>query len=145
MACYAIYKTHKKLCVICGKEFSDPQSNDTVTCSPECSIINRKQKYEAGIYNKALMRAHEAIKTSPLTGHFETHSNAKTWKIQAPNGEIYECRNLMLWLDEHSDMLDGTVRQAWIGITKIKYSMQGKRKNKSYQWKGWRLLEWADK
>ena len=101
--------------------------------------------YKSGKYDEALKKAHKAIKTSPLTGHFETHSNAKTWKIQAPNGEIYECRNLMLWLDEHSDMLDGTVRQAWIGITKIKYSMQGKRKNKSYQWKGWRLLEWADK
>jgi hypothetical protein len=71
--------------------------------------------------------------------------HAKTWCIQAPDGQIYECRNLMLWLEQHADMLDGTVRQAWDGITKIKYSMQGKRKNKSYQWKGWRLIEWAEK
>jgi hypothetical protein len=144
-ACYNAFRTHKKICIICGKEFTDPACNDTVTCGPKCSKIHRHQLHEAGVYDESLQKAHDAIQTNPLTGHFETHVNAKTWKIQAPDGQIYECRNLMLWLEQHADMFDGTPRQAWDGITKIKYSMQGKRKNKSYQWKGWRLLEWAEK
>jgi hypothetical protein len=70
--------------------------------------------------------------------------HAKEWVIQSPDGKTFRCRNLKLWLREHEDMLEGTVKQAWDGITKIKYSMQGKRKNMSHQWKGWRLLEWGD-
>ena len=144
MACYAVYKSHKKKCVVCGKEFFDAPSNDTITCSKACSITHRQQLHEQGVYDGTLEKAHEAAKTHPLTGRFETHMHAKTWKIQAPDGQIYECRNLKNWLREHEDLIDGTVSQSWDGITKIKYSMQGKRKFKNYQWKGWRLLEWGD-
>jgi predicted nucleic acid-binding Zn ribbon protein len=143
-ACYIKSKTHLKTCVVCGKLFADPACNLTITCSPECSKIHRQQMHADGKYLETLDKAHEAFKTNPKTGHFETHMHAKTWKIQAPDGQIYECRNLLLWFEQHADLLDGTPRQAWDGITKIKYSMQGKRKNKSYQWKGWRLLEWAE-
>lgn len=141
-ACYALHKTHTKKCVVCGKEFNAPQSNMTITCSHECSTINRKKLHADGVYIGSLEKAHEAFPAHPLTGRFETNINARTWVIQAPSGEIYECRNLALWLREHAEMLDGTVTQAWDGITKIKYSMQGKRKNKNSQWKGWRLIRW---
>ena len=145
MACWAIYKTQTKKCIVCGKEFNDPASNATVTCGDECSKIHRQQLHADGVYAGTLDKAHEAAKTNPLTGRFETHMHAKTWKIKSPAGEIFECRNLKNWLREHEDLLDGTVAQAWDGITKIKYSMQDKRKFKSYQWKGWRLIEYGDK
>lgn len=140
--CFAKFKTQKKICIVCGKGFNDPQSNDTLTCCKECSIINRQRKKEELL--KSLGKAHEVISIRPLTGPFETNVNAKEWVIKSPDGQIYKCRNLKLWLREHEEMLDGTVAQAWDGITKIKYSMQGKRKCKSYQWKGWKLLEWGD-
>ncbi|MNB98836.1 hypothetical protein D3C75_460950 [compost metagenome] len=141
-ACYSIYRSHTKTCVVCGKEFPSPPSSDTVTCGPVCSSENRRLKSD--VLLSSLEKAHIAAATNPLTGRFETHVNAKEWVIQSPTGEIFRCRNLMLWLREHEDMLDGTVRQAWDGITKIKYSMQGKRKHPSRQWKGWRLLEWGE-
>lgn len=143
-ACYAKYRMQTKRCVICNDEFHDPKSNMTVTCGPECSKINRAKMYKKGVSAEALKKAHEIAKTHPLTGRFETHMHAKEWVIQSPDGQIHKCRNLKLWLENHKDMLDGTVLQAWDGITKIKYSMQGKRKNKTSQWKGWRLLEWED-
>ena len=144
MACWAKYKSTPKICIVCGKEFYDAPSNDTVTCGDECSKIHRQQMYINGVYAGTLEKAHEVAKTHPLTGRFETNMHAKNWKIQSPAGEIFECRNLKNWLREHEDMLDGTVAQAWDGISKIKYSMQGKRKHPSGQWKGWRLLEWGD-
>lgn len=98
----------------------------------------------AGQVNAALAKAHEILPNHPLTGRFDTHINAKTWVIQDPSGNIHRCRNLLHWLREHEDMLDGSVRQAWDGITKIKYSMQGKRKRAVSQWKGWRLLEYGE-
>lgn len=143
MACYAKWKTQHKACIVCGATFADPQSNPTVTCSTECSKKHRQELYAAGIYDDALTRAHEALTSSPLTGRFDTHVNAKEWIIQAPDGQIYECRNLLNWLRDHADMLNGTPRQAWDGIAKIKYTMQGKRKNPSHQWKGWRLIKWG--
>lgn len=143
MECYAKLKTNHKTCIVCGSTFADPQCNDTVTCSPECSKKHRQNLYESGINTAALAKAHEMIPFSPLTGPFTTNINARDWVIQSPDGQIYECRNLKLWLREHADMLDGTVSQAWDGISKIKYSAQGKRKNPSYQWKGWRLISWG--
>jgi predicted nucleic acid-binding Zn ribbon protein len=140
MRCYAIFKTKPKTCIVCGKPFK--YSNNT-TCSKKCSLVNRQKIYDKGTYDEALKKAHETAPLRPLTGRFETHCNARKWKIQSPDGNVYECRNLKLWLRNHADMLDGTVKQAWDGITKIKYSMQGKRK-KSYQWKGWKLLEWGE-
>lgn len=142
MECYAKLKTQKKICVVCGKKFNDPKCNDTVTCSKKCSVINRQRKKEELL--QSLDKAHVVFADRPLTGPFETNVHAKEWVIQDPDGQIYTCRNLKLWLTEHKDMLDGTVMQAWDGISKIKYTMQGKRKNKSYQWKGWKLLEWGD-
>lgn len=143
-ACYSILRQHTRECVICGTLFPTPPSAETVTCSPACSTANRKQLAAAGVNDTGLQKAHERLPESPLTGRFETHIHAKEWVIQSPDGRIYKCRNLKNWLREHEGLLDGTVKQAWDGITKIKYSMQGKRKFKSSQWKGWRLLEWGD-
>jgi len=143
MVCYAAWKTQHKTCIVCGTTFADPQSNDTVTCSPDCSKIHRQNLYVKGVNTASLKKAHEALPVHPLTGPFVTNINARDWVIQSPSGQIYECRNLRLWLRDHEDMLDGTVVQAWDGISKIKYTMQGKRKFKSYQWKGWRLISYG--
>lgn len=144
MSCYAKLKTNYKTCVICLTEFPDSPSNMNKTCSEDCSSENRKRLAAVGVNDNALKIAHQMAATSPLTGRFETHMHAKEWVIQAPNGEIFKCRNLKNWLREHDDMLDGTVSQAWDGISKIKYSMQGKRKKHLYQWKGWRLLDYGE-
>lgn len=144
MACYAKLKSNYKTCIVCGKSFQDPAANETKCCSPECSSIHRRRLHETGVYDGTLDKAHEAAKTNPLTGRFDTHMHAKSWVIQSPSGQVYECRNLKNWLREHEDLLDGTVEQAWDGISKIKYSMQGKRKNPNYQWKGWTLIEYGD-
>ena len=144
MDCYAKWKTQHKICIVCGTIFCDPQSNDTLTCSPDCSKKHRQDLYTKGVYAESLEKAHEVMSIRPLTGPFETNINARDWVIQSPDGQIYECRNLKLWLREHAEMLDGTVEQAWDGISKIKYTMQGKRKFPSHQWKGWRLVSWGE-
>lgn len=142
--CYSELRQNYKTCVVCGEKFADSLSNPTVTCSPECSSENRRRLHASGTYNDATKAMIEVRLNHPLLGQYETHINAKTWVIQAPDGNVYRCRNLKLWLREHEEMIDGTVQQAWDGITKIKYSMQGKRKDKSHQWKGWRLIEWGE-
>ena len=143
-ACWAKYRQHTRKCVVCGAKFYVPPSADTVTCSQECSRINRQRLAAEGKCDNGLERAHEARANDPRFQPNEQNISAKDWIVQAPDGTIYKCRNLMNFLREHSDMLDGTVQQAWDGIAKIKYSMQGKRKNPVHQWKGWRLLEWGN-
>lgn len=142
-ACWSIARAHFRKCVICGKTFRAHPSDDTVTCSAECCRINRTKK--TAIYGlSALEKAHAAASVDPRLIQSAEHINAKTWVIRAPNGQTYECRNLLHWLREHADMIDGTVNQAWDGLAKIKYSMQGKRKNPSRSWKGWTLFDWGD-
>ena len=138
------HRPELRLCVICGSEFETSPTNETFTCSKECAHAYRSDFSKSQKYIDQLNKAHEVRKTLPYMCATEEFIRAKSWKIKSPDGQVYECRNLMLWLREHSDMLDGTVKQAWDGITKIKYTMQGKRKNKLYQWKGWTLLEYEE-
>lgn len=142
--CYAILRSHTRTCVVCQTEFFCPPSSQKKTCSPACSSIWRKSLHQSGLYKESVRTMQRAIPQHPLTGRFPTHVNAKHWVIQDPDGNLHECRNLKNWLRQHEDMLDGTVMQAWDGIAKIKYSMQGKRKNPSSSWKGWRLIEYGD-
>lgn len=66
----------------------------------------------------------------------------KRWKIQSPSGNVYEFRNLSAWLREHEDLYNGTPRNAYIGIAKIKSAAKN---NLDYKhWKGWKLLEYDD-
>lgn len=144
MECYAKYKSHYKTCIVCGKKFYDAKSNDTVCCSPKCSKKHRQDLYKQGVNKAATDKMVAARYSNPKLMPSPENINAKSWIIQSPDGAVYECRNLKNWLREHEDLLDGTVNQAWDGISKIKYSMQGKRKRPCYQWKGWRLIAWSD-
>ncbi|MNC21862.1 hypothetical protein D3C75_698480 [compost metagenome] len=134
-----------KTCIICGTEFQAPPSAATVTCGPECSVENRRRLAASGVNDDALQKAHAAIPNSPLTGRFETHVNAKEWVIVSPVGQEFRCRNLMLWLREHEDLLDGTPKQAFDGFARMKQTALGRRKKGLvYQWKGWKLKSWSE-
>lgn len=130
-----------KICSVCGREFACPPSSSKVCCSPGCSRILRQRNAADGKYDASI---HNAQNVSPASHPGEQNTNAKVWRLQSPKGTIYECYNLKGWLRDHVDLFDGTIMQAWRGITQIKYSMQGKRKFRSSQWKGWRLLTWGD-
>ena len=141
--CYSEWRQHYRKCIVCGKLFRCPPTNMTVCCSAECSKKHRREMAKCGTNDKGLENAHAAYRQSPVCQPNENNHSTKTWTLRAPNGEIYECRNLINFFREHPGLIDGTPRQAWDGITKIKYGMEGKRKNRSYQWKGWSLISWG--
>jgi len=144
VACWAECRKQYKACVCCGKTFQDAQSNMRTTCSMECSRNHRKGMHADGKYIGSYEQAAKAMLANPMLQPDEAHVNATGWVIMSPGGKTYSCRNLKHWLRGHEDMIDGTVKQAWDGISKIKYSIQGKRKNPCYQWKGWRMISWSD-
>lgn len=141
--CYNLYRSNKKTCVICGKEFYSPPSSETKTCSKECSSENHRRlmdQYKYILHEKSV----KSRMKDPRFQKDENYIRAKTWIIMAPDGTIYKCRNLLHWCRTHEDLYEGTCKQAWDGLTKIKYSKQGKRKRGSSQWKGWTLLGWGE-
>jgi len=144
MKCYAEYKSNKKVCVVCGKEFYCPKCNDVKTCGADCSKIHRQNRYKAGIYDQSLARAHEMAKASPLTGKFETNNHAKHWIIEDPSGQRYEIQNLMLWCENNAQLLPSPVITFYRGIQGIKRTYEGKKIRGSYQYKGWHLISWCD-
>lgn len=144
--CAGLARQHYRVCIVCGETYKTPPSASRITCGkPECVSAHKVSLVEAGVYDEVMRKMLAAkAECEILRKGSPDHVNARSWVIQSPDGDVYECRNLLQWLREHEDMLDGTISQAWNGISKIKYSMQGKRKNPSYQWKGWRLLRWGD-
>ena len=111
-----------KHCPICGKEFKSPPSSKKVTCSKECSSINKSNTHQ-GKRNKwsdesrqrvsalgmtdNLRKGTPAAQGSPIAGPFETNRNAKEWRLMAPDGTIYEVLNLALWLRNNAHFIIG--------------------------------------
>lgn len=144
MKCFAKYKQTWKTCIVCGNTFPDPQCNLTKCCSKECSSIHRKQLVESGAYDKNIEKMFENKAIFDETHQGEDHIGAKQWEIESPSGERYQCINLMHFIRNNLHLFDGTAKQIYDGFQKIKASEQGKRKYKSYTYKGWKLIGWGN-
>lgn len=142
--CRAEYLKNHRKCVICGKLFWVSPSSEKMTCGPECERKNRSFNGSLDYSLKNLKKAQEAAKESPNSGQYETNAIAKSWKICSPEGVVYEVNNLSLWAREHADILPSDPIQFTDGIRGIKYTLLGKKKRGSMQYKGWTLLEWSD-
>ena len=141
-ACESKYRQHQRICPVCGKSFATSPANDTVCCSPECSSIHRKQLHKNGKYDTAIAKWQKEKEKFFEEHSGEKHINAKHWIIKSPDGQIYDCQNLLYFIKQNPDLFDGTPKQAFDGFAKIKASIQGKRKNPCYTWKGWHLISW---
>lgn len=142
--CCSAHRQHYRVCPICHKRFKAPPANDNVCCSLECSAEHRRQLHASGVYTDSVNRWQEGKEKFYAEHSGERHINAKHWAIQSPTGKVYECQNLMHFIREHPDLFDGTPKQVFNGFTKIKASLLGKRKNRSYSWKGWSLTDFSD-
>ena len=91
------------ICGSCGREFKkSPSDVTTKTCGrTECTKAYKVKNTPA----QAIESAHKALKTNPNTGHFATHHGAVEWRIVSPSGDLYEFKNLVLWAEQHEDLL----------------------------------------
>ena len=145
-ACMGLGKQHYKICIVCGKRFKDSETNSTVCCSSKCSQIHRHRLHQSGVYGESIKKMREGFTKKIREIRPEDHWCAKHWVIQSPNGENYECDNLMNFIKTHPDLFDGTPKQAYDGFQKIKATEEGKRpKAPARSWKGWHLISWSDK
>lgn len=142
--CAGKARQNYRKCVVCGKEFATPPSSPKVTCSPACSHQHRSEYHKKPEHLSITTKMREAHNKKYAALPPEEYPNAKSWIIKSPAGIVYECRNLLNWCREHRDLYEGTPKQAWDGLSKIKYSMQGKRKNPSSSWKGWTLIDFGE-
>ena len=142
--CAGLSKQGYKICAGCGKPFKDSPSNLNVCCSPDCSKKHRSSLHQQGVYEESIPKMRQGFRDKVDTIGPENFWTAKGWVICSPSGETYECRNLKNFIREHSELFDGTVKQAYDGFQKIKASEQGKRKRPTHSWKGWTLKSWSD-
>lgn len=142
--CMGLGKQGYKTCPVCGKIFADPSCNQTICCSRECSRKNRSLKHRQGVYDDSVEKMREGFREKVDAMRPEDFWTSKSWVICSPSGQVYECRNLMNFIREHQELFDGTPRQAFDGLQKIKASEMGKRKFPSHSWKGWTLVSWSD-
>lgn len=92
-------------CVICGKEFSCSPSDKTVTCSKECSRVN-KSRTHVGKKNVWNQESREKLKKLGQTENLKkgTASQEKIWILTSPEKKQYICKNLRAWAREHCDL-----------------------------------------
>lgn len=133
-------KKYRK-CAVCGELFWHP-NKAVVTCSRNCEKENRSRKGKDGYAAQNLVLAQEAAKLSKNSGRFETNAVAKSWTIESPEGHVYEVNNLLLWAENHSELLpEGTSAKNFAdGIRGIKYTFLGTGRKCTFQYKGWHLL-----
>lgn len=141
--CMGLGKQGYKKCVVCGKEFKEWVYSPKNCCSPECSHVRRRQLYDSGVTTDIGMVRDKMFELSDKLGA-SRRWGTKHWVIQSPGGQVYEVDNLFNFIKSNPGLFDGTERQAYDGFMKIKLSVEGKRKNPSSSWKGWRLISWSE-
>lgn len=143
--CMGLGKQNYKICPVCGKQFKDAATNDTVCCSHECSKTHREQLHKSGIYDDSIQKMRVGFSERITEIGPEKHWFSKHWVIESPSGQVYECDNLMHFIKTHPDLFDGTPTQAFDGFQKIKATREGKRpKAPSKSWKGWHLISYSE-
>ena len=138
-------------CVVCGKTFQQTgkQFNSYSpkrTCSPECKLERQRQ---TGLMTQLSPEAYKIIgekaAAHPKTGHFETNQHAKDYSLKSPDGEIFQFRNLALFIDRHQELIASTVG----GMKYYKFTnarsglsvLAPWRKDRQGSWHGWK---WYD-
>lgn len=164
--CYQAYKgklsRNKKVCVVCGKEFECPPSDETVTCSPECrrkhaqkrqtgrklsEEARKKIAYAAKGRDMSKLQeiATAAAKESPKSGRFETNVNAVDWHLISPEGKHFYFHSLHFWLRENGLELFGCepdsreFNNVRSGLSGAKRAVMG-RGYPCCTYKGWRVI-----
>lgn len=168
--CYQSYagklNRNKRRCIICGKEFETPPSNNKVTCLKKCQVEYARQRrtgraLSAETKNKISTKAKgrdmaelqviavKAAKASPKSGRFETNINAIDWHLISPDGKHYYLHSLLFWLRENCTALFGCeadsreMYNVYSGLAGAKRAMLGKKYN-SATYKGWKVIPTID-
>ena len=142
--CAGILRRNQKKCIVCGKKFYAPPSSIKKCCSPQCSTIHRRMLHATEVYAGSTQHMRECAKAYPKCVKGPEHHSAKDWTLQAPDGTVYQCHNLLDFFRTHPDLIDCDPKTAWSGIQVIKRSILGTRKkHPCYQWRGWRLLDFS--
>lgn len=132
-----------KKCVVCGKEFNSPPSAKTVTCSKECSRINKSYTH-MGKSNNWPEESKEKLRHKGRTANLEkgTEANTKIWKLTSPEGRIHICKNLALWCRNNSilfgfDSSEENAKKVMTGLRHAKRGAEGKKTALTRTYKGW--------
>lgn len=138
--CAGLYRQNYAVCPVCGKTFKhSPSDTTTHTCgSAEC-----KRKYRSmNTPPESAERMYSKIKSSPRTGHFETHHGASHWHIISPCGEEYIFKNLVLWAENNENLLPISPRTK-VRVqpkTFVREIIRLKSENSKGNYHGWKII-----
>ena len=138
-------------CAYCGQTFVQPKKHRRKSCSSECrtklqsrhssllakSASPERKRRLAEIGRQFIEKARAAHKNSPRSGPFETHHEAKFWKLESPEGEVFEFRNLNHFCREKF----GDKWRAYSnGIHAHARWVRGLRTDTNTNYKGWKVV-----
>lgn len=132
-----------RICVVCGKEFKCSPSDKKMTCSKECSRINKSRTHQ-GKKNTWSEESREKLRQKGRTSNLEkgTEANAKIWKLTSPEGKVYIVKNLAAWSRENCmlfgfDNNEANAQKIMYGLRHAKHGSEGKVYARTTLYKGW--------
>lgn len=124
-------------CPVCGKPFRARKVQRQRFCSHACANAAQKgRKITSEAFRKACQhRGMPGPRKHPRTGKFETNCHAKIWRLESPEGEQVEIRNLKLYMVDRYGEEEGRRVYGLIASTVHRF-----RKSGHGTGAGWRLL-----
>ena len=147
----------KKLCVICGEEYTASPSDKRMTCAqPACVSARRRQTHQGRkvVWSQAararasargetpnLKLGTPAARKSPIAGPFETNQEAKLWWVRnLVTGDRYEVHNLCKFCRDHPELFaPDPWENAYAGLRQVQAWLVGKTPRQVSRWKTWTL------
>lgn len=99
-----------------------------------------KSYYLLSVENQVEPHLHKGPYTHPHVGHFSTNLNALEWHLISPTGEEYSFKNILLWAEEHENLLPvfpktGQRVKTRTFVREMRRVKSGETKN----YRGWKL------
>jgi len=132
----------RRVCPECGREFRvSPSSRRVTCCRREC--ISAHISHTAAGYDLSPMSTGRA--TSPICQPDEKNASAKKWSVRAPNGEVFQFRNLAHFVRTHRGLFaDDELRPLANGTPYAAFGiglLRPSRARRAESWHGW---TWAE-
>ena len=132
-------KQEVRTCVICGKSFRVSPSSSNSTCSPGCRRRRMSQVGATHDLTEMQRGKRAAANCQPDQRHFA----AKFWRLRAPDGTIYEFKNLAHFVRSHPALFEPEHLRLCSGhlyATLMLGALRPDRARSIPSWRGWR---WA--
>lgn len=134
-----------KKCAVCGRLFTSPPSATVTTCRRrECTRAARSLRAVERVETH-IPEMQAGLASSPICQPDERHHNAREWRLRAPDGTVYQFRNLRHFVRTHRELFsDDELETIKSGVCKAAFYLGRLRPTLSSHLQSWHGWTWDE-